>query len=865
MATKQQADTFGDQSIKKALQSWHSLIKLGQHPLSQLKIVDLRRQEAGYGDSSRGYGLALRQVLRQAIDELKPKEPKPTIPPPPAKRWRPYFIIEQYYINEDGKEYIKSGLKIENVMFFKELNKGLNRLGDILWQWEQELVPALQRVWVGVPARSSYELVGRNELLAQLKQRLLTDKSLVLSAMNGLPGVGKSSLAIELVYDREVLNHFTGGILWAGLGRQPDVLTLLGLWGSALGISSPEMAQLTTLSERKQAIQRAIGYRKMLLVIDDAWRIEDALAFKIGCLDCACLLTTRQPSIAQHFAGADITTVSELSRDDGLALLKEFAPLAVEAEADAASELVEAVGALPLALVLMGQYLQGQESSQRRLRMALQQLRQVETRLRLALPASSLEQPSLAEEMPLSLEAVIGLSDEALNEYARQTLRALSVFPPKPNTFSEKAALALSGSSIQALDRLADAGLLESSRGEDRYTLHQAVASYASLTRCDNSPLKEMVSYFVNYVSEHEKDYDLLEQEINNLLAALDAADAQGMQSELLELTNTLYNFLEVRGLYTLAKSNLERAIQTARSCDDDIWLVASLLNLGRTEERFGNYTQAKSCYEEGLTLAKALGQDEKTSSLYYALGSLLRVQGEYKQAEAHFQEGLKLTRESGDDAKTCTLLNSLGTVEMNRGAYKQGEAYYQEGLALARTLQEPGLISFLLANLGAATTLRGAYEQASAYLQEGLILAKKLGHRERVIHLLVNLGEVERERGLYKQAERYFSESLMLAREIGNQWLTNAVLIERGELQLKQDSLESATMTFREALEIAEQIKAQNLVAKSWYGLAQIALSQGHIANARQLGQKSLAILEEIGHRNTNQVEEWLARLPFN
>src|SRR5689334_7919672 len=59
-------------------------------------------------------------------------------------------------------------------------------------------------------------LVGRDELLHRLKQQLCTGKSLALSALNGLPGVGKTALAVELVHDPDVRAHFHDGVLWSG-------------------------------------------------------------------------------------------------------------------------------------------------------------------------------------------------------------------------------------------------------------------------------------------------------------------------------------------------------------------------------------------------------------------------------------------------------------------------------------------------------------------------------------------------------------------------------------------------------------------------------------------------------------------------
>src|SRR5207249_7536299 len=102
-------------------------------------------------------------------------------------------------------------------------------------------------------------------------------------------------------------------------------------------------------------------------------------------------------------------------------------------------------------------------------------------RLLLAQPRGPAEiSPGLPPETPLSLQTVINVSDQYLNEEARYTLRALSVFPHKPSTFSEEAALAICARPAEVLDALTDSGLLEVS-GPGRYTLHQIITDYARL------------------------------------------------------------------------------------------------------------------------------------------------------------------------------------------------------------------------------------------------------------------------------------------------------------------------------------------------------------------------------------------------
>lgn len=157
-------------------------------------------------------------------------------------------------------------------------------------------------------------LIGRDEMFSQLKERLCSGRNVGLTAINGLPGVGKTTLAVALAHDDDVLEHFHDGILWVGLGPRPNVPGLLSRWGTLLGIPAIAAARLTSVEAWSQNIRAAVGMRQMLLVIDDAWQIEEALAFKVGGPNCAYLLTTRFPQIALQFSGEGAIGLDRLSR-----------------------------------------------------------------------------------------------------------------------------------------------------------------------------------------------------------------------------------------------------------------------------------------------------------------------------------------------------------------------------------------------------------------------------------------------------------------------------------------------------------------------------------------------------------------------
>lgn len=414
-------------------------------------------------------------------------------------------------------------------------------------------------------------LVGRDRLLGQLRQALCAGKRLNASALYGLPGVGKTALARELIYESEVQQHFGDGFLWAYLGPRPNLSGLLGRWASLLGIPATEMALLKGEEERARAIRDVIGTRRMILVIDDAWKIGEALAFKVGGPNCAYLLTTRIPSVALHFANGDALVVRELDEEDSLDLLARLTPDVVTNESSIARTLVQSAGGLPLALVLMGRYLQSQVycGQPRRLRAAVERLYCPEERLRLSMQQAPFEYQAFSSlHTFLSLEAVIETSVRQLDEEARSVLSMLSAFPAKPNSFSEEAALAVSGASVELLDELIDAGLLESS-GPGRYTLQQTIVDYAS-TRGDNSAACErMVEYFIKFVEAHETDYEILNREASNVLAAFHVALERGMPAFLIRGVLHFIVYLKAHKLYELAESHLKHAEQAARALDE--------------------------------------------------------------------------------------------------------------------------------------------------------------------------------------------------------------------------------------------------------------------------------------------------------
>ncbi len=711
--------------------------------------------------------------------------------------------------------------------------------------------PALYDPTIPLPLTGRQQLVGRDSLLVQVRERLCAGDSVALTALNGLPGVGKTALAVALAHDPQVREHFRDGILWAGLGPHPNLLAHLGRWGRLLGLTSAEMEDMHSLEARAISLRSLIDRRRMLLIIDDAWQIEDALAFQVGGLHCAYLLTTRFPEISHQFASEGAMAVQELDEDESIMLLRQFIPQVVENRPEEIRSLVKAVGGLPLATTLMGKYLylQVQSNQPRRLEVALARLNNTEERFQLAAPLPPLERsPHLPASMSHSLQAAIAISDQHLDEPARNALRSLTVFPAKPNTFSEEAALAVTAQSPDVLDRLSNAGLLESV-GPGRYTLHQTIADYAGLQHNEDSAGKRLVDYIPNYVEKHEKDYDILEQDMPVIFTALQIAFEQNASEQLVRIVNAFAPFLEARGMYDTAELHLKRAREAARTLPDAAMLCNVLLHLGRNAQRRGDYAAAEASYQEGLLLARQHELPRSLCSLLTNLGRVKEKQGVYPDAEQYLQEGLALAREQNYTELLADLLDASGIVARNLGNHARAERYWLQGLALARQLENHEHVARLLSSLGKIALSRGIYAQTEVYWQEALQLARQLGHRELMMCELQNLGLLAYYRGNFEEAESYTQQGLTLARQIGDRDRMVSLLQNIAGIHSNRGDFARAIACGQEALALARQVHYEERLIAILRNLGATMLYMDNYAQAEAYLQEGLTLARELKH----------------
>lgn len=105
---------------------------------------------------------------------------------------------------------------------------------------------------------------------------------LVVSAIHGLGGIGKSTLAAALAHNPDVQERFSDGVLWTTLGQQPELLPLLSTWIQALGDYSPfqEIVQLwIAFQSRSKPSPRRRKVSGLVIQIQYPW--PNFISFKL--------------------------------------------------------------------------------------------------------------------------------------------------------------------------------------------------------------------------------------------------------------------------------------------------------------------------------------------------------------------------------------------------------------------------------------------------------------------------------------------------------------------------------------------------------------------------------------------------------
>jgi tetratricopeptide (TPR) repeat protein len=379
--------------------------------------------------------------------------------------------------------------------------------------------------------------------------------------------------------------------------------------------------------------------------------------------------------------------------------------------------------------------------------------------------------PSLPADTPLSLLAVIGISDEALDEESSRVLRVLSVFPSKPDSFSEEAALAVTATSTETIDNVINYGLLESS-GSGRYTMHQTIVDYAR-KKLDELPdktiyYKRMAEFFLSYVKAHKTDYDKLNAEHANVTCAIKWAaknwriDKTGEIVKLLnEVVQRWADFLGDRGNLAERIELGQEALKVAEVLNDQeavSRLCASTIGWALLQQ--GKYNEATRYSKKGRTAGLAAGN----GALYWAglaawnLGSIARDRKDPEKTEYWAKEALRLCSQSrhpksGMGERIANVL--LGFVALMKKNAREAERLFRQVYDSEAKSSNPVRTANRSMDIAHAVLSLGDTDAAYKIYIKALEVGQENGSPMVMAEAESGLGMVERARGNDAEAQK--------------------------------------------------------------------------------------------------------------
>jgi non-specific serine/threonine protein kinase len=259
-----------------------------------------------------------------------------------------------------------------------------------------------------------------------------------------------------------------------------------------------------------------------------------------------------------------------------------------------------------------------------------------------------------------------------------------------------------------------------------------------------------------------------LEQELDNLRAALGWALDRGEEALGLRLATTLGRFWEVRGHLGEGQGWMERALdrwpKAAPAARAGVLSAAGSLAYVR-----GEYDRAALLLEESLSLWRALGDERGLALALYTLGRVMNYQSKSERAAALYAESLAILRALGDRRGVALALNGSGVLARDRGDDVRARVAYEESLSIFRELGDDWGIGLLLNNLSRISRDAADWEQTAALCSESLARFRGIGDRHGVSWVLSNLVIVAQRRGAYERAARLHGAVQALREAVGS------------------------------------------------------------------------------------------------
>lgn len=445
------------------------------------------------------------------------------------------------------------------------------------------------------------------------------------------------------------------------------------------------------------------------------------------------------------------------------------------------------------------------------------------------------------------LRMVFDWSWQLLPAAAQQALAWLAIFQ---GGFTPAAALAVTGATLETLQLLEHAALLQPDLG-DRYAFHAVVREYAvSLQEIVPAPPaveQRYASWFADQLAQAESA--LRRPDGDLALAALrrDFADirrawiwaAHHRRTDLLErCLDGAELFLLLLGRPASAIEVLERTLDELPSSAEYAVLRARVQAAAAPLlRRTGQFERAQSYAQQSISLARHHGLPALQVRAMLQLSDVLLVHGQIQQARCEVEIALSLARRNAQRR-----LEAEAMLRLDFGL-TQSDEYLQQALTRAQELGDCDLQSRSVSALGAYAIGTGQYGRARAAYEQALAYAERMENQPRVVSICNTLGDIIRLIGDYASAQAMYGRALVLAHRLGDAQIETHSLEGRSRLWLAQGQLDQALEDIRRCIGRCHQLKLTMVLAYALNSQGFIELALDNSAAAATCFEQSIAV----------------------
>ncbi|MFG1838283.1 BTAD domain-containing putative transcriptional regulator [Micromonospora sp. NPDC049175] len=732
--------------------------------------------------------------------------------------------------------------------------------------------------------RAVADFVGRETVVSRLlaETRRVEERVPAVHIVDGMAGSGKTTLAVHLA--RRLSDRYPDAALFVDLGGHGEknrvepasaLVTLL----RQLGVPAERVP--VEFDDRVELWRQELARRRSVVVLDNAASSEQIMPLLPAEPTTVVLVTSRRR--LSHPDVGPSQTLPLLNPRESVDLLRlSVGQDRVEAEPEAAAEVVRRCGYLPLAIRLAGARL----AHRRGWRVA-------DLAEQMAGDAPVLHQ--LAQEES-SVTGAFAASYQPLPSTAKRVFRFLSLYPG--SRFSVPVAAALTGLTVAeartALDDLVDRNLVED-LDSTRYRLHDLIREYAIdlCSRTDSaSERKAALAHLFDFtlavalrvaktlefddLGAHVTHLpfgrpelidaigaptaDWLETERTDLVTMVRAALDEGFPEHSWRLARALWRFCYIRGYFEDIITTHRYALTAAEASGDvsataliNNYLASGYVRIGDNRAGLNHLTRAVALAGESRDVLNAARYRANLAAVYLWSGNLT-------EAVTVGQECLRDYKGYGN-VRVPTVLPNLGIALMALGRYEEALRIHRLYLTWARTNSDEFHALSALSRIGAVRLRMGDLQPAIRILLASLALRDRTGHRYTEAEVRNDLGIAYRVLGRLVEAEREHELARKLSIGSGELHVEAAALNELGRTLLAQGRRGEAFETHQQALRLATRIAYPHEQGRALSGLAE-HFARVDPAEARRHWERALAIFRRMGVPERFETERRLAEV---